>query len=266
MNGFAVISKANDEDVKNKFPVLSKVWGMDKIMLPYTEKEFDFNSLLGAKINITEGFEGAKVKRAYKAAIRQYGHVLSKEYNINYNILFHHSCLIRALDFYTVKKGCDLRLSEVVIADAATVEGRNAFRLLMPIARRILLVTENKNSLSQEVEYAMNRFGISAAVIEDPVKASEKADALVLSSQNPDHKYLANLQRPMLYFNFLSKPLGKMWFDDVGISYSEGEELESLYAQGYLDAVKKEALWHMAEDEGFVIRSLKKENKKIIER
>jgi hypothetical protein len=266
MNGFAVISKANEEDVKNKFPVLSKVRGMDSLMLPYTEREFNFNSFVGAKVNITKGFERAKVKRAYKIGIRHYGHVVSKEFNINYNAFFHHSCLVRALDFYTVRMGCDLRLSEVVIADAATVEGRNAFRLLMPIARRILLVTENKNSLSEEVEYAMNRFGISAAVIEDPVKASEKADVLVLSSENPNHRYLTSLQRPMLYFKSLDKPSGRMWFDDVGISYVEGEELESLYAQGYLNVIKKEALWRLAEDEGFVIKSLMRENKKIIER
>jgi hypothetical protein len=170
------------------------------------------------------------------------------------------------LDFFTVSLGCDLRLNEVVIADAASYEGRNAFRLLLPIARRILLVTDRKKELMEEVDYGMMRFGTSVGVVEDAVKAAERADIVVIASDNQYHKYLAELNRPMLFFRYNTPPTTKLWFDDISVSYRGKGDMDSLYAQGYIDVINKKPFWESAEKEGFSIKSIKKRNMKILER
>jgi hypothetical protein len=266
LRGFAILKRCSSEEIKQKLSFAAKIPMMSRLHLPYKDKELVFGDVVGCKINITHGFEKVKVKRAYNMGIKDYGHVISKEFNINYSPFFHHSCLIRALDFLTVKIGCDLRLSEVVIADASTIEGRNAFRLLLPLARRIILVTNKKKDLIDEADYAMQKYGTSVAVIEDPVKASDRADVLVIASSNPDHKYFVEIDRPTLYFNFLKLPSTKWWFDDVGISYKHGEEIETSFAQGYLDLFSKVPIWSSAEMNGFNIINLKKGKSNLLER
>jgi hypothetical protein len=266
MKSFAILSRAYDEDIKERYPLMARIWGANRLIRPFKEVEYSFDNITGGKISIPSGFESSKVKRAHKLGIRNYGHVVSKDFNINYNPFFYHSSLVRALDFLTVSLGCDMRLSEVVIADASTYEGRNAFRLLLPIARRILLVTDKKDELTEEVDYAMLRYGTSVAVIEDAVKAAERADIIVIASDNINHKYLVELDRPTLYFRFHKQPLTKWWFDNVSISYKKQGNLDFLFAQGYMDVINKKLLWNNAEKEGFNIRSIKRRDLNIIER
>jgi hypothetical protein len=118
----------------------------------------------------------------------------------------------------------------------------------------------------EEVDYAMLRFGTSVAVIEDAVKAAERADIIVMASDNVNHKYLAEIDRPTLYFKFLKEPLTKWWFDSVSISFRKQGDFDCLYAQGYLDVAHKNLLWKSAENEGFNIRSIKRRDLNIIER
>lgn len=266
MKGFAVLNTADDKEIKDKHPVMGRIWGADKLILPYKEREYEFNRIKGARYNVPLGFQRSKLKRAYKVGVRDYGYVVSKDFNINYNPFFHHSCLVRALDFLTIRLGCDLRLNEVVIADAASYEGRNIFRLLLPVARRIILVTNNKEELVEEVNYAMMRYGTSVALIEDPVKASERADAVIMVSDRDEHKYISSLDRPMLFLRSKTTPTSRWWFNDIDISFSRDEEFETIYAQGYLDIYNKKTLWQVAEDEGFRIKNIKREGKKILER
>lgn len=266
MKGFAILSRAYDEDIKEKHPFIGRLWGTNRLIMPYKTLEYDFNNILGGNISIPLGFEGMKIKVAQKIGTKNYGYVVSRDFNIRYNPFFYHSGLIRALDFFTVSLGCDLRLNEVVIADAATYEGRNAFRLLLPMARRILLVTDRKKDLMEEVDYAMMRYGTSVGVIEDVVKAAERADIVVIASDNKYHKYLTDLNRPMLIFRSTTPPLSKWWFDGISISYRGKGEMDPLYAQGYVDVINREPLWNSAEKEGFWIKSIKKRNMKILER
>lgn len=266
MKGFAILSRANDKDLKDKHPFISKIWGTNRLIMPYKSVEYEFDNILGSNISIPSGFENMKIKAAQRTGVKKYGYVLSRDFNIRYNPFFYHSGLIRALDFLTVSLGCDIRLNEVVIADAATYEGRNAFRLLLPIARRILLVTDRKKDLSEEVDYAMMRYGTSVGVIEDVVKAAERADIVVIASDNQYHKYLTDLNRPMLIFRCSNPPGAKWWFDDIGISYKGKGDMDSLYAQGYIDVINREPLWKNAEKEGFSIKSIKKRNMNILER
>jgi hypothetical protein len=266
VKGFAILSRAYEEDVKERYPFIGRLWGTNRLIMPYKNDEYEFDNILGGNISVPPGFENMKIKTAQKACARKYGHVVSRDFNIRYNPFFYHSGLIRALDFLTVSLGCDVRLNEVVIADAATYEGRNAFRLLLPIARRILLVTDRKKELIEEVDYAMMRYGTSVAVIEDPVKAAERADIVVIASDNQYHKYLTELNRPMLFFRYATPPITKWWFNDISISYKGEGDMDSLYAQGYIDVINREPLWNSAEKEGFSIKSIKKRNMKILER
>lgn len=266
MNGFAILSRAYEEDIKERHPFIGGFWGTNKLIMPYKKHEYMFDNILGENICIPSGFEKMKVKTAQRKATKKYGYVVSRDFNIRYNPFFYHSGLIRALDFLAISLGCDVRLNEVVIADAATYEGRNAFRLLLPVARRILLVTDRKKELIEEVDYAMMRYGTSVGVIEDAVKAAERADIVVIASDNQYHKYLVELNRPMLYFRCTSPPITKWWFDDISISYKGRGDMDSLYAQGYIDVVNREPLWNSAEKEGFSIKSIKKRNMKILER
>ncbi len=266
MRGFAILSRAYEENIKERYPFIGRIWGTNRLIMPYKNDEYEFDSIIGGNISVPLGFENMKVKTAQRIGAKKYGYVVSRDFNIRYNPFFYHSGLIRALDFFTVSLGCDVRLNEVVIADAATYEGRNAFRLLLPIARRILLVTDKKKELIEEVDYAMMRYGTSVGVIEDAVKAAERADVVVIASDNKYHKYLVELNRPMLYFRYTTTPITNWWFDDISISYKGRGDMDSLYAQGYIDVINREPLWNSAEKEGFSIKSIKKRNMKILER
>jgi hypothetical protein len=266
MNGFAVISKADVKDVAEKTSTAEWASGIKNLFQPYKSNEYMFNDARAGSIVITPKFEKSKVKRAYNIGIRDYGYVLSKDYGFNYNPFFYHSCVIRALDFLTVSLGCDLRLSEIAIADAATLEGKNCFRLLLPIARRIILVTDNRKELQDEVDYAISQFGTSAAVVQDPVKASERADVIIISSDKPHHKYLVEIDKPTLFIRYPLIPKTRWWFDNVGIEFGKNRELTPMYAQGYVDINKRYPIWKNAESDGFRISSLKKNMGNLVER
>lgn len=192
--------------------------------------------------------------------------ILSSDYSINLNQLFRISYLIRALDFYTISLGCDLRLNEVVIADAASPEGKNAFKLLLPIARRIILITDRRDEIKDMVDYGIMKYGTSAAVLEDPIKASERADAVVISSDNPEHSCLIEVERPILYLKFIKYPFGRLWFDNITVSFNGHCQLEPSFAQGYVDVAGKKSLWRCAESEGFQIKGLTKMGSYIMEK
>jgi hypothetical protein len=266
MKGFAVLSMARENEIRDRYPLMSKVWGIDRLIQPYTDREIDFKTCTGAHISVPTGFEKSKLKRAARIGTRKYGHLVSRDYGINYNPFFHHSCLVRAFDFFTIAHGCDLRLNEVVIADGATYEGRNTFRLLLPFCRRIILVTDNKKELLEEVDYAILKYGTSVAVLEDPIKASERADAVIITSDSPHHEYLLNLKRPMLFIRFAKKPTNKLWFDNILVEFESYRELDPIYAQGYVDFLSRKPIWNSAERDGFRIYSLRKSENPILER
>lgn len=266
MIGFAVLSKARDEDVFKKHPVAGKMSGIKSLLPPFEEEEYNFNGMIGSNIAIPRGFERIKIKSSTIKGTKKYGHVLSKDYKINFNPFFYHSCLIRALDFYTISMGCDLRISEVVIADAASYEGRNAFRLLLPLAKRILLVTDRKEELLQEVDYAIIKYGTSVGIIENAEKAVERADIIVLSSDNEKHRCLIRVERPMLYFRFIDVPKTELWFNKISISFDKKGEYDPIFAQGYVDVTGRQPVWRFAEAGGFRIKDIKKDNIKIMER
>ncbi|EYE87952.1 hypothetical protein Q428_10650 [Fervidicella metallireducens AeB] len=266
MRGFAVLGEAYEEDVSKKYPVLSRIWGLDKTIQPYVRDVLMFNGIQCGKIEIPSGFQRNKLKRACKIGTKRYGHVVSRRFDINFNPFFYHSCLARAFDFYTVSLGCDLRLHEVVIADASSYEGRNMFRLLLPIARRIILVTNRKKELIEEVEYAITYFGTSVALIEDPINACKNADAVILASECPEHQYIANLDRPMLFLKHTNTPITKYWFNEVDISFNKYKNLDVDFAQGYMEVSGKRILWLNAEKEGFAINNIKRGNNIVINR
>lgn len=266
MKGFAILSRAYDEDIRERYSLMGRIWGANRLIMPYKTHEYEFNDISGSNINVPLGFENMKLRTAQRMGIKKYGYIVSRDFNIRYNPFFYHSGLIRALDFLTISLGCDIRLNEVVIADAATYEGRNAFRLLLPIARRILLVTDRKKDLIEEADFAIQRYGTSVGVIEDIIKAAERADVLVIASDNQYHKYLTDLHRPMLVFRCTTTPAGRWWFDDISINYRGNGDMDPLYAQGYIDVISREPHWINAEKEGFGIKSIKKRNMKILER
>ncbi|MCX7885479.1 MAG: hypothetical protein N2448_10730 [Caloramator sp.] len=265
MNSFAVIERAKNGEIIEKYPSFSRISFVNKLIQPYKSEDIFFNDILGVNIKIPEGFEKFKIKMAYNTAIRKYNRVFSKDYDINFNTFFYHSCLIRALDYYTISLGCDLRLNEVVIADAATNEARDAFFLLLPIARRIILLTEKKKELLFNVEYAISKYGTSVAVIEDPIKAAERADVIVLSSNNDNHRYIAELRRPMLILKYVSPPKHSYWFNDVDIGF-EDKKMDIIFAQGYVELKQNKIIWSSAENEGFRIKNIKRYDNILIER
>lgn len=266
MEGFAVLNRAKTQGLAARYPIRGRIMGVRNLIGPYEEEIHNFNGITGCRIRIPEGFEKVKRRRGERIGIKRYGYVLSMDYSININQLFHVSCLIRALDFYTISLGCDLRLNEVVIADAATPEGKNAFKLLLPIARRIILITDRRDEVKDMVDYGIMKYGTSAAVLEDPVKASERADAVVIASDNPKHSCLIERERPILYLKFINYPTGKLWFDDITVSFNGQGHLEPLFAQGYVDVLGKKPLWRYAEKEGFKIRELMNKESCIMEK
>ncbi|SKB00599.1 hypothetical protein SAMN05443428_1459 [Caloramator quimbayensis] len=265
MNSFAVIERAKNDEIIEKYPSFSRIGFVNKLIQPYKSEEMLFNNILGVNIKIPEGFEKLKIKRAYNTAVRKYNRVFSREYDIDFNKFFYHSCLIRALDFYTISLGCDIRLNEVVIADAATPEGKDAFFLLLPIARRIVLLTEKKKELLFNVEYAISKYGTSAAIIEDPVKAAERADIIILSSKNDNYRYIAELKRPMLILEYIVPPKHSYWFNDVDIAFDD-KKMDIIFAQGYVELKQKKIIWSSAEDDGFKIKNIKRYDDILIER
>lgn len=265
MNSFVVIRKAKEDDLRERYPTISRISFINKLLYPYKSEDIILNDVTAAEIKIPDGFERIKLKRSCKFGYEQYGYIVSKDYNINFNLYFYHSCLIRALDYYTVSLGCDLRLGEVAIADASTLEGRNSFFLLLPFARRIVLVSKKKQELIPDVEYAILKYGTSVAIIEDPIRASENADAIILSSKDENYKYLAEVKKPMLYFNFIYPPKSSLWFNDVDIAFNDNK-MDITFAQGYLQIKQRKIIWSMAEKEGFLIKSIRRDNEILIER
>lgn len=265
MKGFAVIRRLNRDDLIDRHPLLGRVWGIDKLIMKHSDRKYLFNETIGETIDISSGFENSKVKMACKRSIRKYGYSLSRDYGINYNAFFHHSALIRGLDIMTVRLGCDLRLSEVVIADASTAKGINCFRLLAPFARRIVLVTEDKSKVEDEVDYAMINYGISVAVVKDPIKAGEHADVFVLSSIGLGYEYFTIRNRPTLFLDNIDEQGNNLSFNEVEVQYNNQETIDSIYAQGYLDVNRIRAAWVNAEKEGFRIKNIKRGDNILME-
>lgn len=261
MKGFAVLSKA-----KEVFETGNHLTGcFHGLILPDTKCKKYLGAVNSTDISITPGFEKIKVKRAISFGIKNYGYVISRDFNINYNPFFNSSCLIRAFDFFSMKLGCDLRSCEILIADAASNEGKNAFWILAPFAKRIILVTSKKNEVLKEADFARAKYGTLSAVVEDPVKASAAADAIILASEDASHKYIAGLKKPMLYYKFYKRPDGDLWFDNVDISFNGKDEMNTIYAQAYIDINKKRPSWYNAENEGFTIKNIKQGERKLIQ-
>lgn len=256
MNGFAVIKKLKKDETSKKLTSLADVPFLNFMVMPHFGQDIALNEISGNDITVAGGLEKSKVRLAVHQGIKRYGYVLSKDYGINYNPYFYHSCLIRGFDFLTVSLGCDMRVSEVVIADAATLAGRNFFRLLLPFARRIILVTDRKSELEEEVNYAIQMYGISAAVVSDPVKASESADAAIIASDKEYHKYIIEKNIPILFNKFMYKPKSEYCFNNVYLSFKHYDMLDTQYAQGYIDVMRKRPHFIYAEKDGFSIKKL----------
>ncbi len=260
MQGFAVISKEKYTEGKRKSSFLRYILPPETIKDSIEDIDYTW-------INVSEENEALKLRQAKKMAGRISKIVVSRDYNINYSKLCYYSLLIRALDYYSVSLGCDLRLGEVVIGDGATYEGMCAFKLLCPIARRILLVTkENKGRLMDIAEKAMIEYGISAAVVEDPIKASERADAVILAADNDDYTQLLTKDRPTLLMRFPKPKQSGRWFDDVGIAYKDMGGLREEAVQGYLSCIGKDRIWNMAEREGFFVDAIMQQGKVVLKR
>ena len=261
LKGFAVLSKAKYIYENGKY----LTGCFHGLIVPDSKSEISLGAVKSTDVSITPGFEKIKVKRAINFGIKNYGYVISRDFNINYNPFFNSSCLIRAFDFFSMKLGCDLRSCEILIADAASNEGKNAFWILAPFAKRIILVTSKKNEILKEVDFARAKYGTLSAVVEDPVKASAAADAIILASEDASHKYIAGLKKPMLYYKFYKRPDGDLWFDNVDISYNGKDEMNTIYAQAYIDINKKRPSWYNAENEGFTIKNIKQGERKLIQ-
>jgi len=260
MDGFTIISK------DRYFKGTGRISFLQRFLPPKVIKG-NVGSVSYANINVPEEFQRHKLTQAIRMAGKISNIVVSRDYNINYSFMCYYSMLIRALDYYSISLGCDLRLSEVVIGDGATSEGMCAFHLLCPIAKRIVLVnTGNREKLMGLAEKAMMKYGISAAVVENPVKAAERADVVVLATDNPDYSQLITRDRPTLIMRFPKPPTSGRWFDGAGISFMGGEELDEAAVQGYLSYMKKELLWQMAEREGFTVDTITRQGRVILSR
>lgn len=126
-------------------------------------------------------------------------------------------------------------------------------------------MTEKKEEVINYIEYAALNYGTSVAVIEDPVKAAERADVIILSSDKAQHNYLADITKPMLLYRFIYSPKTPFWFNDVDIAFKD-VKFDIDFVQGYVEIKNKEAKWNSAEKEGFYIKSIKQGEKILIER
>lgn len=260
MDGFTIISRDRYLQGTERRSLLQRI-------MPPKVIKGNIGNISYTNISVPEEFQKHKLHQAVRKACKISSIVVSRDYNINYSFLCYYSLLIRALDYYSVSLGCDIRLSEVVIGDGATYEGMCAFRLLCPIAKRIVLVnTGNREKLMGLAEKAMMKYGISAAVVENPVKAAERADVVVLASDNLDYGQLLTIDRPTLIIRFPKFPMSGRWFDGAGISFMGGEAINEAAVQGYLSYMKKELQWQMAEKEGFTLDTITQQGKVILSR
>ena len=259
MDGFAVISREEHQAANGMHRLLRSI-------IPPEAVKGSVGDIGYTCIKVPEYLERRKLRQAMSMANKITRVVVSKDYNVNYSRLCYYSMLIRALDFYCISLGCDLRLHEVVIGDAATGEGVAAFKLLCPIARRILLVTDNKKRLEGIAEKAMIDYGISAAVIENPIKAAERSDAIILASDNDRYSHLLIKDRPTLIMRFPRLPISGKWFDTAGLGFMGKEGTEEVAVQGYLSYLKKDRIWQAAEKEGFTIDAIMQQGRIILNR
>lgn len=266
MKGFAVIKKFKAaKEASKKLTGFSNSSFLNFMAVPHFGKDIAINGIYGNDITVAGAFQKIKVKYAMHQGTGRYGYVLSKDYGINYNPYFYYSCMVRGFDFLTVSLGCDMRFNEVVIADASTFEGKIFFRLMLPFTRRIILVTDNKLQIQEEVDYAIAAYGVSAAVVEDPVKASEKADAAIITSDKEYHRYIIERDIPVLFNKFMYKPKSKNCFNDVRLSFKD-YEVDTEYAQGYVDVMRKRPHFMYAEKDGFNIKRLTMDSRDVLVR
>lgn len=260
MDGFAIISRDRYLQGTEKRSFLQHI-------MPPKVIRGNIGNISYTNISVPDKFQAHKLHKAVRKAYKISSVVVSRDYNINYSFMCYYSLLIRALDYYSISLGCDIRLSEVVIGDGATYEGICAFQLLCPIAKRIVLVnTGSREKLMGITEKAMMKYGMSAAVVENPIKAAERADVVVLASDSPEYGQLLTRDRPTLIIRYPKLPMSGRWFDGAGISFMGGEKINEAAVQGYLSYMKKELQWQMAEKEGFTLDTITQQGKVILSR
>lgn len=261
MNKILVLNKASLEEINIVHPYFSKIIVINKLLLPYKEREYKLKDVKAEIVKIPDGLENIKLN----IAIKRFGKesiVLSKDLGINIDSNFIISCLIRALDIFTIKHGCDLRLNEVLIADAENILGKICFRYLLNFARRIILLADKRENLIKDMEFALKNYGISVAVIEDPIKAASLCKAMIITDKR--YEILIDPKKPTLLLNKTICHNG-LCFDDVDITLDEKNFYDSILAQGFLEMKGYERIWKNAEEEGFKISKFKLQNNLIME-
>lgn len=261
MNKILVLNRASLEDINILHPYLSRIVGVNKLLLPYKEREYKLKDVTAEIVKMPDGLENIKLN----IAIKRFGKesiVLSKDLGINVDLQFIISCLVRALDIFAVRHGCDLRLNEVLIADAENVLGKICFRYLLNFSRRIILLANKRENLFEEMEYALKNYGTSVAIIEDPIKAVSLCQTMIIT--NKDYEFLIDPKKPTLLLNRTIHGSG-LCFDDVDITLNEKDFFDNILAQGFLEMKGYKRIWKNAEKEGFKIAKLKLQNNIIME-
>ncbi|KRQ86664.1 hypothetical protein ABG79_01411 [Caloramator mitchellensis] len=243
MKNVLVIERVGEKDLAKSNNILHK------LLLPFKENNFKLKNVEAALVKIPEGLERIKLSLIVNFNKRN-NIVLSRDYDINFDIKFYSTYLIRALDIFTVKLKCDLRLNEILIADADNLIGKLCFYNLLPFARRIVLLTNNKNNLEKEAEFAYYKYGTSVAVVEDIVYTEKICDAMIIT----DEKYIGLLKskKPALSLCRINEHYDYC-FEDVDITLNYEEFFKPIFALGYLNVYDYEKNWQMAEKEGFRI-------------
>lgn len=240
MPGFAVINR--EENINS---------AIGYFKMPYVKSRYYFSYVQSDNINIPSKLEKIKLKSLLKS--NKYKFYFSRDFNLNINRKFELNMLSRAFDIFTIKNGCDIRLNEVVITDAAKDEALEIFILLAPSARRIILHTENKEKVFPYVEWAYLNYGISTALISDINSSLDRADAIIVVGNSQYVKDVIKTRRPTMIINSTLLPKHNLWFRDVKLKHQENYDLDILYAQGYLMCIDKKMSFFNAEDEGFYI-------------
>lgn len=240
MAGFAVINRGQNENN-----------AMDYFKMPYVTTRYFFSYVQSDNITIPSKLEKLKLKYVLKN--NRYKFYFSRDFKLNINRKFELSVLSRAFDIFTVKNGCDIRLNEVVITDAADDEALEVFVQLAPVARRIILHTQNKEKVYPYAEWAYLNYGISTAVISDINGSIDRADAIIVVGNLSYIKNIIKVKRPSLIVKSEVLPEHNLWFRDVKLKHNENHDLDILYAQGYLMCINKKMNYLHVEQEGFFI-------------
>ncbi|MCX7950659.1 MAG: hypothetical protein N2594_01760 [Clostridiales bacterium] len=240
MSGFAVINR--EEKINGT---------MDYFKMPYVKTRYFFSYVQSDNINVPSKLEKIKLKYILKS--NRYKYYFSRDYNLNINRKFELSVLSRAFDIFTIKNGCDIRLNEVVITDAAEDEALEIFVQIAPIARRIILHTQDKEKVKPYVEWAYLNYGISTSLVSDINSSLDRADATIVVGNLQYIKDVLKIKRPTMIINSNIYPTHSLWFRDVKLKHQETYDLDMIYAQGYLKCIDKKMNYINVEQEGFYI-------------